>query len=196
MSRNLRPFVLVAMLVAIPLAMWPAVATAQERHHWGRPAIVIGGYYHSPFLDPFFHDPFWGSYAWGPDGSSYYSNGAEVRVLATPRDAEVFVDGYYAGPVSKFSGVFQHLNVQPGGHEFVLYRDGYQTVHQTVYLQPGSSLKLQHTMEPLATGQRMESRPVPGSAASYSAPMAHPTERTRGMEPVPLVPPGSPRSSE
>jgi len=32
------------------------------------------------------------------------------------RDAQVFVDGYYAGIVDDYDGVFQHLNLEPGTH--------------------------------------------------------------------------------
>ena len=55
----------------------------------------------------------------------YYDNNAEVKVKAEPKDAQVYVDGYYAGPVNDFNGIFQHLNVAPGGHEIELYKDGF-----------------------------------------------------------------------
>jgi hypothetical protein len=120
-----------------------------------------------------------------------------VHLSVTPKDAEVFVDGYYAGPVSKFSGLFGRLNVQPGGHQIVVYRDGYQTVHQTVYVQRGSAVKLQSAMVPLAPGQQMEPRPTP-AAGAYTRRMGRANGPTPDM-PIPpdlLVQPGPSRGSE
>src|SRR6185312_3885852 len=36
-----------------------------------------------------------------------------VRIEVSPNDAEVYVDGYYAGIVDDFDGVFQRLRVTP-----------------------------------------------------------------------------------
>ena len=105
--------------------------------------VVRGGYYLA--------DPFWYGYPWYGYGGWYpyqYPVGgypypvryrfaepdSAVRLEVTPKDAEVFVDGYYAGIVDDFDGVFQRLRVPPGQHEITLYREGYRTVHQTVYL--------------------------------------------------------------
>ena len=102
-------------------------------------------------------------------------NNAEVKVKAKPKDAQVYVDGYYAGPVNDFNGIFQHLNVAPGGHEIELYKDGFRTIHQRVNLQPGSSFTMHDTMVPLAPGQQMEAPPSPAAASAYAggAPKGH-----------------------
>ena len=42
---------------------------------------------------------------------------ASVQFDVTPRQAEVFIDGYYAGIVDDFDGMFQRLRVEPGQHE-------------------------------------------------------------------------------
>ena len=55
----------------------------------------------------------------------------------SPKEAELYMDGYYAGIVDDFDGVFQRLSIEPGEHEVTLYRDGFRTVHQRVYLTPG-----------------------------------------------------------
>jgi len=39
---------------------------------------------------------------------------ASVRLDVSPRDAEVYVDGYYAGVVDDFDGILQRLRVEPG----------------------------------------------------------------------------------
>ena len=79
----------------------------------------------------------------------------------SPKEAEVYVDGYYAGVVDDFDGVFQRLPIEPGEHDVTLYRDGFRTVHQAIYLTPRSTFKLKYTMEALAAGDVAEPRPVP-----------------------------------
>ena len=44
---------------------------------------------------------------------------ASIRTEVTPKDAEVYVDGYYAGRVSQFDGVLQGLQVAPGQRAIV-----------------------------------------------------------------------------
>ena len=179
MSRHSRVGILFATMCAITLAMWPLGAQAQHRGgrgHDRRSGVVVRGFYGGPFYDPFFYDPFWGpyawgAYAWGPYGYAYTDGSAQVRMLATPKDAEVYVDGYYAGVVDDFSGVFHRLKVRPGGHELVLYHDGFQTVHQAAYLQPDSTLKLRYTMVPLAPGQQMKPKPLAARPLMSSPPI-------------------------
>jgi hypothetical protein len=78
----------------------------------------------------------------------------------TPREAEVFVDGYFAGKVDNFDGTFQRLNIEPGEHELQLFMPGYRSFTQKVYLQPTATFRVQHTMEALAPGEPEPTRPV------------------------------------
>ena len=90
------------------------------------PRVVVGGgYYYRPyFYDPFWFDPWYGfsygyQYPWGPYGYPPYrayrvDPGASLRLEVKPKDAEVYVDGYYAGIVDDFDGTFQRLSVTPG----------------------------------------------------------------------------------
>lgn len=108
-------------------------------------------------------------YAWGYPGpyypGPYYYGptyvGSSVRLQVAPREAEVYVDGYYAGKVDQFDGTFQRLNVEPGEHELQIFMPGYQSFAQKVYLQPTSTFRVNHTMEPLAAGEPEPMRPVP-----------------------------------
>jgi hypothetical protein len=111
---------------------------------------------------PFFYDPFWGP--WGPYAYAYpyaydvYPQ-ASIRTEVTPKDTEVYVDGYYAGRASDFDGALQRLHVAPGGHTITFYLEGFRTVMQDVYVRPDSTFKLSEDMERLAPGQA--SAPVP-----------------------------------
>ena len=41
---------------------------------------------------------------------------SDLRFKVTPKEAAVYVDGYYAGVVDDYDGVFQRLHVTPGQH--------------------------------------------------------------------------------
>lgn len=192
MFRKIRNATLLCFAFAILSVLWPATASAQPRRGYvRRPVVVVGGYYGS-----FYYDPFLEQYPIGPYGYPYfyrpsYFDDASVRVLATPKEAEVYVDGYFAGIVDDFNGVFQRLHVSPGGHEFILYRDGYRTARQSVYVTPGSTYKLRETLVPLAPGEPSEPRPMPSFIQNGPPPQAPPFVRGRpGMPPnMPQGPP-------
>ena len=86
---------------------------------------------------------------------------ATLRTRVTPRDAQVFVDGYSAGPVDDFDGVFQRLQLIPGQHEITIYLSGYRTYRERLYLNPGASHDIRHTLAPLAAGEPEEPAPLP-----------------------------------
>ena len=96
---------------------------------------------------------------------------ASVQFDVTPRQAEVFVDGYYAGIVDDFDGMFQRLRLEPGQHEIILYLDGYQPSRQRVYLVRDRTFKVRLEMEPLAPGEVGEGRPVPVAIVQPSRPL-------------------------
>ena len=63
-----------------------------------------------------YYDPFWFGYGgWSPYGwyapfylpNAYDSNVGSGRLQVKPRNAEVYVDGYYAGTVDDFDGALQ-----------------------------------------------------------------------------------------
>ena len=122
------------------------------------------------FYDPLFYDPWFGfGYQYGyprrtpirrTATARRWDISASVRLMVTPKEAEVYVDGYYAGVVDDFDGVFQRLHVPPGDHEFTFYREGYHTGRQKVYLAERSDQKLHYAMTPLAAGEANEPRPV------------------------------------
>jgi hypothetical protein len=79
--------------------------------------------------------PAYGYYAI-PSGLAYGS----LRIVDAPRDAQVFVDGYYAGVVDDYDGVFQHLNLEVGSHHIEIEADGYPLIEFDVRIQPGQSI--------------------------------------------------------
>jgi hypothetical protein len=75
-----------------------------------------------------------------------------VRIDVAPRDAEVFLDGYWIGTVDDFDGYLQRLRARSGEHEIEIYKDGFHTVKQKVFLQPGQTFRVRHTLETVEIG--------------------------------------------
>ena len=143
---------------------WASRAEAQGRYG-PRHVVVVSGYYADPFwYDPYFVGPQWGPYPYPYPAPYQWANAdSAVKLEVKPKEAEVYVDGYYAGIVDDFDGVFQRLRVPPGEHEITIYLDGYRTVHQKVYLTPDNTFKIKYQMERLAGGETQEPRPQPFS---------------------------------
>jgi len=121
------------------------------------------------------YSPWYGSVGYGyPYGpypyafSPYYGYGyamdvltASLRLEVKPRDAEVYVDGYRAGTVDNFDGVFQRLRLRPGEHSVVLYLDGFRKVEQQIYAGHGADQSVKLEMEKVGAGEQTGPRPVP-----------------------------------
>lgn len=159
-------------VAAIVLVMLPALAHAQ-RGHGGRGGgghVVVARYnaFYAPYYSPYYSPFFWDFYGWGYPGPyppPYYApafaGGSGARIQVTPRETEVYVDGYRAGIVDDFDGFAQRLHVPPGEHVIELYLEGYRPVTQNILFQPGDTYRLKHTMEPLPAGEAAPPRPMP-----------------------------------
>jgi hypothetical protein len=147
--------------------------------------IIRGGLY----------DPFWGPYY--PYGYGYgypYGYGVpygayddsltltgDVKTEVTPKQAQVYVDGYYAGVADDFDGAFQRLHISPGGHAITLRLDGYRTVTQNIYVRPDSTFKLKESMGKLGPGETSE--PVPQLVVPAERPDSETPAADSGLTP-------------
>ena len=59
-----------------------------------------------------------------------------LKLKVKPRNAKVYVDGYYAGVVDDFDGAFQKLTLNGGRHKVELRADGYETTEFDVLITP------------------------------------------------------------
>jgi len=149
----MRAFTRVAAVAAVLLAS-SIPASAQRLHA----RVVVGP---RPFVYTPLYEPYWGArpfYAYPYAVGSVYG---DVRTEITPKQAEVFVDGFYAGTAGDFDGVFKRLHLMPGGHAITLYLPGYRTVTHDVYVRPDSTVKMSDTMERLEGGQASAPPPEP-----------------------------------
>jgi hypothetical protein len=160
------PVLALAATLGVAATLLPATADAQGRRGVRavprRGPVVVAAYYRPLFYDPFYDPWFPYRYGWYPPYAygQFYDRSASLRLQVTPRESEVFVDGYYAGTVDDFDGFFQRLNLERGEHDVTLYLSGHRTVTQKVLLQPGATFRIRHTMEPLPAGAPPEPRPV------------------------------------
>jgi hypothetical protein len=150
-------------LVVLVALLWPAVASAQ-----------VG--YPRPY----------------PYGYRFAEPESDLQFAVRPKEATVYVDGYFAGVVDDFDGVFQRLHVTPGEHEITLYLQGYRSIQRKLYLSPNSKRKITETMEKLGSGEVNDPTPVPAERplADNQPPQPRDPFPNRGR-----VPPPAPRGS-
>ena len=146
-----------------------------------RPTVFLGGFYYPSlyranlyygyggYYRGYYRPYYAGRYDQGPYYGYRYDLSGTVRTQVAPRQTEVFIDGYYAGTVDDFDGVFQRLQIEPGDHDIALYLPGHRPYQQRVYVQPGRTFNIRHTMEPLAPGEPEPARPAGAPLASGGA---------------------------
>jgi hypothetical protein len=100
----------------------------------------------------------------------------------------VYIDGYFVGVVDNFDGNLQRLHVTAGEHELQLYLEGHRTFTQKVLFPRGGTLRVIHTMQPLAPGESAGPPPQPDES-QRAEPRAGTTVERQGP------PPGAARPS-
>jgi len=117
------------------------------------PAYYYPGYYYPGWSFGFsigYGYPGYGYPFAAPYGSYGYASGAAyggVRIDLPEHDAQVFVDGYYAGVVDNFDGAMQHLDLTPGSHHVEVRADGYQPLTFDVNVQAGNTITYRAEMK-------------------------------------------------
>ena len=98
---------------------------------WGWGGLGVGAYYGG--YDPWgWSDPY-------PDGGSYDYDG-KLKLKVKPRQADVFVDGYFSGSVDDYDGNFQELHLEPGPHRIEIRLEGYDTLSFEVRILPNQTV--------------------------------------------------------
>jgi hypothetical protein len=125
-----------------------------------------GGYYGGGYYDPWYgvagfggyfggyYDPWYGGYPADPQGGGGggYTNNFDdgtLRLKIKPRDAEVYVDGYYSGVVDDFDGMFQRLHLDAGPHRIEVRANGYEPLTFEVRITPDHTTTYQGEMKRL-----------------------------------------------
>lgn len=160
--------------------LWPSDAAAQRRGGYHAPpvrVVVSAGYYRPYYYDPFlysgFYDPFYAGwypvygqypiYGQYPRSRYYSGNWSSARLEVKPRDAQVYLDGYFVGIVDQFDGIFQRLDVPTGEHDLVVYLKGFKSYRQRTLFRPGETYHFKAILEPLPAGLAEEPPPQPSA---------------------------------
>lgn len=110
---------------------------------WGLVGLgLYGGYYggiYDPWYDPWGYGGGYGGGYYPPETYGYDEEGA-LHLKVKPKQAQVYVDGYYAGVVDDFDGVFQKLHVEAGPHRLEFRAEGYETLSVDVNVEPGQTI--------------------------------------------------------
>jgi len=123
----------------------PIVVT--EIVHWGNP-WGAPAYYGSYGPGSFYWDPYWGTMFQPWYNSGYVPAGA-LRIKVKPRDAQVFIDGYYEGNVDDFDGIFQRLHLTPGPHSVSVRAPGYESLDFQVQIRLADTVTYRGELRPV-----------------------------------------------
>jgi hypothetical protein len=137
--------------------------------------VYYRSYYYSPYYYGTFYPSFYGPYAvgygfgypaygygygYGYRGYGYPAYGypgsygyryrpyGGIRIDLPQKEAEVFVDGYFAGMVDDFDGAFQQLNLEPGAHRIEIRAPGFSPVSFEVRTEPGRTITYRSSLRP------------------------------------------------
>ena len=127
---------------------------AQGRRGYGpaRRVVVVGGYYASPYwmYDPWYGYDQWGIYGYPPPYRYYNMDpGASVRLEVKPKEAEVYVDGYYMGTVDDFDGTFQRMELEIGAHRVEIRAPGFMSISFDVRIESSDTVTYRGELQPV-----------------------------------------------
>jgi hypothetical protein len=127
----MKKLLLTCMTFAVLLV--PAAPQAMAAHFvGGRFGVFVG-----PGFGWGWYSPYWGPYPYGFYGGYYYApaTGA-VKFDTSVKDAEVFINGAYAGTVAKL----KTLHLRPGRYNIELRAPGSMHYAETIYVLRGKTL--------------------------------------------------------
>jgi len=132
----------------------------QRYYPYGYGAFGLGYFYYDPYS--------WypGSYNYGYPGYGYGYPGyaypgypgyrgaysvfdiGELRLRVTPRHAQVFVDGYFAGEVDDYDGLLQGMKLESGPYHIEIVAPGYETLAFDIRINPGQKITYRGDLRP------------------------------------------------
>ncbi|HSL24357.1 MAG TPA: PEGA domain-containing protein [Vicinamibacterales bacterium] len=107
-------------------------------------------FYYGPWGGYMYYDPFWWDYYYGYY-PGYYGGYAQtysesdydtgrLKLKVRPREAQVYVDGYFSGVVDDYDGVLQRLRLRAGAHRIELRLEGYEPAVFDVLIVAGETV--------------------------------------------------------
>ena len=118
-------------VAAVLLALAPMSASAAVRGF-----VVVG----RPHYYGGWYSPYWGPY-WGPAYGGYYNahpNSGEVKLDTKVKDAQVFINGAYAGTTHQNKSMY----LRPGSYNIEIREAGRTRYAERIYVVAGKTLHL------------------------------------------------------
>jgi hypothetical protein len=117
-------------LAAAAMTLAPMTASA---------GIRVGVGFGGPvFYGPGYYNPFWASY-WGPGPYYGYPNAGEVKLDTKEKDAQVFINGAYAGTTKEN----KTMHLRPGDYNIEIREGGQSAFNEQVYVAAGKTIHLE-----------------------------------------------------
>lgn len=110
---------------------------------YGYGAFGLGYFYYDPYTwypGGYYYDPYYPGRPYGYYDRGYRYGIGSLRIEVKPRDAEVYVDGYFAGRVDDFDGTFQALDLEEGPYKIEIVMPGFETLEVNIRIQPGRKI--------------------------------------------------------
>ena len=124
-------------LAAAVMTLAPMGASAAGR------VVVVGRPYYGGFYGGFYR-PYWGAY-WGPYWNPYYGgyysgnpNAGEVKLDTKVKDAQVFINGAFAGTTHQNKTMY----LRPGSYNIEIKEGPNTPFAQKIYVVAGKTLHL------------------------------------------------------
>jgi hypothetical protein len=121
----------ILILAAALMTLAPMTASAAVRGF-----VVVGRPYYGGF-----YSPFWGPYWGAPYGGYYYyshPNAGEVKLDTKVKDAQVFINGAYAGTTHQNKSMY----LRPGSYNIEIREGSHTPFAEKIYVVAGKTLKL------------------------------------------------------
>jgi len=133
MKKRLLVLMTVAVM-ALALTSFSAMTASAMGYRGG--VVVVGG----PVFYGGWYAPFWGPY-WGPAymGPYYvYPNSGTVKLDTKVKDAQVFINGAYAGTTRSN----KTMRLRPGGYDLEIRESGKTSFSERIFVEAGRTLHL------------------------------------------------------
>jgi len=117
---------------------------------YGYGAFGLGYFYYDPYTwyPPSYYSGYYDNGVGGYYGGGGYYDEGELRLSVSPRFADVYVDGYFAGRVDDFDGIFQALKLEGGPHHLQIVAQGFTPLDFDVRIEPGRKITYRGTLAP------------------------------------------------
>ena len=149
----------------------PYSGGGSENYYLNNPYFLYG--YGAFGLGYLFYDPFWWGYDSWPFGYGGYGYGGyggygggygyggyggygegrmgrgSLKLKVEPKDAEVYVDGYYMGTVDDFDGTFQRMELEIGAHRVEIRAPGFMSISFDVRIESSDTVTYRGELQPV-----------------------------------------------